>query len=90
MQRDCGRADPVATVRELRRVLRPGGTLALAYQERERMPPLALRTTGQIAARLFGPGEVEQVARAAGFADVRVASQGAPDSPTGFCLLATK
>ncbi len=82
--------DPVATVRELRRVLRPGGTLALAYQERGHMPPIALRTTGQIAAQLFGPGEVEQVARAAGFADVRVATQGAPDSPTGFCLLATK
>jgi len=33
--------DPVATVRELRRVLRPDGTLALGYQERERMPPQA-------------------------------------------------
>ncbi len=33
--------DPATTVRELRRVLRTGGTLALGYQERERMPPQA-------------------------------------------------
>ena len=35
--------DAVATMRELRRVTRPGGTLGLAYQEQERMPPSAAR-----------------------------------------------
>lgn len=82
--------DPVAAVRELRRVLRPGGTLALAYQERGHMPPIALRTTGQIAARLYGPGEVEEVVRAAGFAAARRETHRDPASPGGFCVLATK
>jgi ubiquinone/menaquinone biosynthesis C-methylase UbiE len=82
--------DAVATVRELRRVLRPKGTLALAYQEREHMPPRAARGLSQAGARLFGSGEVEQVARAAGFEDVRVETKVAPDGPAGFCLVATK
>jgi len=82
--------DAVAIVRELRRVLRPGGTLALAYQERERMPPRAASGLSQAGARLFGPGEVEKVVRAAGFADVRVETQATPDGPAGFCVLAVK
>ncbi|MDQ6908926.1 MAG: class I SAM-dependent methyltransferase [Chloroflexota bacterium] len=82
--------DAVATVRELRRVLRPGGTLALAYQERERMPPPAKAGLSQAGATLYGPGEVERVIRAAGFEDVRVETQVSPDGPAGFCVLATK
>jgi len=82
--------DPVSTVRELRRVLRPGGRLALGYQEREHMPPRARAGLSQAGAKLFGPGEVEQVVRAAGFEDVRVEEQVAPDGPAGFCVLAIK
>lgn len=82
--------DAVATVRELRRVLRPGGTLALAYQERDRMPPRAAAGLTRAGARLFGPGEVEEVVRAAGFEDVRVEIKVAPKGPAGFCLIAVK
>jgi hypothetical protein len=42
----------------------------------------------QAGARLFGPGEIEQIVRAAGFDHVRVEMQMAPDGPAGFCLLA--
>ena len=82
--------DAVATVRELRRVLRPGGTFALAYQERDRMPPRGAAGLSRAGARLFGPGEVEQVVRAAGFEDVRVETKGAPEGPAGFCLVAVR
>ncbi len=82
--------DPVATVRELRRVLRPGGILALAYQEREHVPPAAARALIQAGARLYDSGEVEQVVRLAGFADVRVETLLAPKGPVGSCLLAAK
>lgn len=82
--------DPAATVRELRRVLRAGGVLVLAYQEREHMPPPARAGLSQAGARLYEPGEVEQVVRAAGFADVQVKTQMAQGMPTGFCVLAIK
>ena len=83
-------ADPVATVRELRRVLRPGGTLALAYFEREHAPPAAAKALSQAGARLYGPGEVEQIAQRAGFTDVHVETLPAPKGRIGSCLLATK
>lgn len=78
--------DPVATVGELRRVLRSGGTLALAYQER----PTARQALSQAGARLYGSGEVEEIARRAGFVDVHVETQPAPKGPVGSCLLAVK
>lgn len=54
------------------------------------MPPRAALGLSQAGARLFGPAEVEQVVRAAGFADVRVETRVAPQGPAGFCLLAAK
>lgn len=82
--------DAVATVRELRRVLRPGGTLALAYQERERMPSRNAEGLMRAGATLYGPGEVEKVVRAGGFEQVRLETTGAPESPAGFCLISVK
>jgi SAM-dependent methyltransferase len=82
--------DAVATVRELRRVLRAGGTLAIGYQEKEHMPPQAVAGLSRTGARLFGAGEVEQVVRAAGFEDVRVEERVTSGGPGGFCVLGRK
>jgi ubiquinone/menaquinone biosynthesis C-methylase UbiE len=82
--------DPVAVMREARRVLRPDGRLALAYQERERMPPRNATGLSQAGARLFGPGEVEEVVRGAGFGDVHVEAMAGSHGPAGFCALATR
>jgi SAM-dependent methyltransferase len=76
--------DPVLTVREFRRVLRPGGKLALGYQEREHMPPGAAKGLSQAGARLVGPGDVEQVVQSAGFEDVRLETRQTPSGPAGF------
>ena len=82
--------DPVTTVHELRRVLRPGGTLTLGYQERDHMPPTASAGLIEAGARLVGPGEVEQIVRAAGFEDVRAEAMQATGGPAGFCVIGTK
>jgi SAM-dependent methyltransferase len=82
--------DPVQAVRELRRVLRPGGILALGYQEREHMPPRAVTELTQAGARLVGPGDVEQIVRTAGFEDVHLETRQTPSGPGGFCVVAVK
>jgi SAM-dependent methyltransferase len=82
--------DQNATVGELRRVLRPGGVLAVGYQEQDRMPPRAARGLAAAGARLVGPGDVEDMARRAGFGHVRVETRPGDRGPSGFCMLATK
>lgn len=72
------------------RVLRTGGLLALGYQEKARMPGAGAAALTQAGARLFAPGEVEQVVLNAGFTDVRLETRATPDGPGGFCVMATK
>src|SRR5262249_35285171 len=82
--------DQERTVRELRRVLRPGGMLALGYQEREHMPPGSASTLSMAGARLVGPGDVERIVRAAGFEEVRLETRVTSAGPAGFCAVAKR
>lgn len=82
--------DPVVVLRELRRVLKMGGLLALGYQDRNHMPPRAVEGLTGAGARLMGPGDVEGLLREAGFADVRLEVMPGDAGPAGFCVLATK
>ena len=75
---------------QLRRVLRPGGTLALAYQQREHMPPAAVTTLTLVGARLYDSGDVEHVVRAAGFENLRLETRQTSTRRGGCCLLAVK
>lgn len=83
--------DAGGVVRELWRVLRPGGVLALAFQEEAHMPVQARTGLRQAGARLYtDAADVEALVRAAGFAAVRLETLATPDGPAGFCVLAIK
>jgi SAM-dependent methyltransferase len=83
-------ADPVATILELQRVLRLGGSLALGFQERAHMPATTADGLSAAGAKLVDAGEVEELTRKAGFGSVRLETKPGVGGPAGFCVIATK
>ena len=84
-------SDPGDVVRELWRVLRPGGVLALAFQEAAHMPAPARAGLPQAGSRLYADaGDVEALVRDAGFTAVHLETLATPAGPAGFCVLAVK
>lgn len=61
--------DPEVYAREIRRVLRPGGTLCLAFALRSFMEHLPFTAFGF---QLYEPDEVEKILKTAGFAEWRL------------------
>jgi len=82
--------DPAAELTRLRSFLRPGGLLALGYQLRPNMPPMARRNFPKLGHVLYdSDGEVETLLRGGGFASVDFAVMGPADAPHGRVALAT-
>lgn len=81
-------SDVVATLQELRRVLRPGGTVAIGFQLEEYMPRVAQQGFAQTGATLYSMTEdVATLLAASGFTHIRVEMQRASSGPSGFCAL---
>ena len=82
--------DPEAELTAIASLLRSGGHLALGYQLRQHMPPVAQQDFPREGHRLYeSDGEVIALLDAAGLAVRHQAVLGRTDSPAGRLLLAT-
>ena len=69
--------------------LRPGGMLALGFQLRQHMPPMAQNNFPREGHILYGSeGDLTKLLQQAGFANIRYLVKGSPESPDGRLALA--
>ena len=79
---------PIEGLTEIRRVLRPGGLLAVTIMPKDKWPPE--RTPPPDVFTLYGTDEVAQLLSEAGYRDVRVEPYPRPDEFPGACVLGSK
>jgi SAM-dependent methyltransferase len=83
-------AEPVRELRRIRQLLVPDGHLALGYQLRQHMPPVAQRTFPQEGFAVYdSDDQVAAVLRQAGFDSPEIRVFGDPSRPGGRLALAT-
>ena len=83
-------ADPVSELRHINDILPPSGYVALGYQLRQHMPPIAQRTFSQEGFPLYDSDEqVALVLQRAGFTPPKIRVFGDPAHPGGRLALAT-
>lgn len=82
--------DPEACLKAVSTLLAPGGRLALGYQLKQHMPPVAQRDFPAEGHRLYeSDAEVQAVVTAAGLTVEHVSVIGPAESPAGRVLLAS-
>jgi SAM-dependent methyltransferase len=81
---------PDTELAQLYRVLRPGGLLALGYQLRSNMPPMAQRNFPKEGHLLYdSDDELSILLAGAGFTNVRFVVKGGSEAPEGRLALAS-
>lgn len=81
--------EPTAEMTQIHHCLRPGRLLALGYQLRQNMPPMAQKRFPQDGHLLYdSDDEVDELTRAAGFTAVSHLVKGPPEAPQGRLALA--
>jgi trans-aconitate methyltransferase len=83
--------DPVQQLAQLRAALAPDGALALGYQLRQHMPPVAQQQFPRVGHRVYGADDdIRHMVSEAGFADVDITVKGAADAPHGRLAVARR
>lgn len=81
--------EPTAEMAQIRHCLREGGLLALGYQLRHNMPPMAQKRFPQDGHLLYdSEDDVDKLAHAAGFSAVSHLVKGPTEAPHGRLILA--
>jgi ubiquinone/menaquinone biosynthesis C-methylase UbiE len=80
--------EPTACLREIRRVLRTNGVLAITILPKDKWPPR--RTPPTDVFKLYSASEVAHLVSEAGFQDIWVEDFPQPDKFPGKCILAVK
>ena len=81
-------AEPTTCLREVRRVLRTNGVLAITIQPKDKWPPR--RRPAADVFTLYSGSEVVQLVTDVGFQNARVEAYPQPDKFPGECILAIK
>jgi trans-aconitate methyltransferase len=81
--------DPQSEMAQIRRLLQPGGILAVGYQLRQDMPAMAQRRFPPAGHLLYDSDDaVTRLADAAGYSSVSHKVKGSTDAPEGRVMLA--
>jgi trans-aconitate methyltransferase len=82
--------EPESELAQIHGFLRPGGLLALGYQLKQNMPPMAQKNFPRLGHLLYeSEADVDRLFRAAGFTAVSNLIKGEPDAPEGRLALGT-